>query len=72
MIIRNSHLRLVKSKGRFDLVKRNLPGDLGCVPIERSAHVLIIAENKRPFEIEAAGDDISSILSRKFYGLLRF
>lgn len=72
MIIKDSHLRLVKSKGRFDLVKRNQPGDLGCVPVERSAHVLIIAENKCPFEIEAAGDDISSILSRKFYSLLRF
>ena len=70
MIVKDSHLRLVKSKGCFDLVKRNQPGDLGCVPVERSAHVLIIAENKCPFEIEAAGDDIPSILSRKFYGLL--
>lgn len=71
MIVKDSHLRLVKSKGRFDLVKRNLPRDLGCVPIESSAHVLIIAENKCPFEIETAGDNIPSILSRKFYGLLR-
>lgn len=72
MIVKNSHLRLVKSKGRFNLVKRNLPGDLGRVPIESSAHVLIIAENKCPFEVEATGDDISSILSRKFYGLFGF
>ena len=71
MIVKDSHLRLVKSKGRFDLVKRNLPGDLGYVPIESSAHVLIIAENKCLFKIEAAGDDITSILSRKFHGLLR-
>ena len=71
MIIEDSHLRLVKSKGRFGLVKRNLPGDLGYVPIEGSTHVLIIAENKSLFEIEAAGNDITSILSRKFYGLLR-
>ena len=66
-----AHLRLGKSKGCFDLVKRNLPGDLGCVPIESSAHVLIIAENKCAFEIETTGDDIPSILSRKFHGLLR-
>jgi hypothetical protein len=71
MIFKDNHLRLVKPKSRFDLIKRNQPGDLGCVPIERSAHVLIIAENKCPFEIETAGDDIPSILSRKFYGLFR-
>lgn len=68
--VKDSHLRLVESKSRFGLVKCDLPGDLGYVPIERSAHVLIIAENKCPFEIEAAGDDITSILFRKFYGLL--
>ena len=71
MIVKDCHSRLVKSKGRFGLVKRNQPRYLGYVPIERSTHVLIIAENKRPFEIEAAGNDIPSILSRKFYGLLR-
>ena len=72
VIVKDSHLRLVKSKSRFGLVKRNQPGDLRYVPVERSTHVVIIAENKCPFEIEAAGDDIPSILFRKFHGLLQF
>ena len=71
MIVRIGYLRVVESKGCFDLVIRNLPGDLGYVPIESSAHVLIIAENKCSFQIEAAGDDIPSILSREFHCLLR-
>jgi hypothetical protein len=70
MIVRDGHLRLVKSKGRFDLVIRNLPGDLRYIPIESSAHILIIAKDKCSFRIEAAGDDIPSVLSGKFHCLL--
>ena len=69
MIVRDVRLRLVESKGSFDLIICNLPGDLGYISIESSSHVLIITENECSFQIEATGDDITSVLPREFHCL---
>jgi hypothetical protein len=65
-------LRFIETKGGFDLVVSDLPRDLGHVFVERSTHVLVVAEDERPLNFEAAGNDILCILTRELAGLFWF
>jgi hypothetical protein len=70
--VEERNIRVVEPKRRLCLAEGDLAGDFRHVLVELAAHVVVIAENRRLFELEPDSGDVPRIFQCKLVSLLWF